>query len=462
MGKSDWHIPTEALRGSPVRRPRNAPSSRLISMAKPRGLGQALGPGLLFAAASVGVSHLVQSTRAGADYGLSLIALVVFANAIKYPAFRFAPQYSAATGTSILEGYRRQGRWALALYGVLTLLTMFTVQAVVTVVTAGLFIAALEVDPIALGSASRTAVGVSALLIAASALLLGFGKYRVLDRVTKALVVVLAVSTLVSAGLVVPKVDFAGPWLPSREALQDRTTIFFIVALVGWMPSAIDVSVWQSLWTLARKHDSGHAPTVREATMDFHIGYFGTVVFALCFVLMGAGVMHGRGIAFADSAGAFAGQVIELYTATLGGWSRPLIAASAFAVMFSTTLTVVDGFPRALSVLSARVRGPETGEGFEMDQTAIRRIYWLALALLAAGSITVLATLLTSLKALVDVATTLSFLTAPILSLLSHRAITGPEVALADRPRPWLRRMSLAGIAFQGVFALFYLWLRFL
>ena len=32
-----------------------------------------LGPGLLFAGAAIGVSHLVQSTRAGADYGWGLV-----------------------------------------------------------------------------------------------------------------------------------------------------------------------------------------------------------------------------------------------------------------------------------------------------------------------------------------------------------------------------------------------------
>ena len=36
-----------------------------------------LGPGLLFAAAAVGTSHLVQSTRAGAAYGLTLGILVI-------------------------------------------------------------------------------------------------------------------------------------------------------------------------------------------------------------------------------------------------------------------------------------------------------------------------------------------------------------------------------------------------
>ena len=34
---------------------------------------QKLGPGLLFAGAAIGVSHLVQSTRSGADFGFGLL-----------------------------------------------------------------------------------------------------------------------------------------------------------------------------------------------------------------------------------------------------------------------------------------------------------------------------------------------------------------------------------------------------
>ena len=87
---------------------------------------KALGPGLLWAGAAVGVSHLVQSTRAGASFGLGLVVVVLAANFFKYPAFQFGPRYAAATGTSLLEGYRRQGRWALVLYAVLP----FTVDVV--------------------------------------------------------------------------------------------------------------------------------------------------------------------------------------------------------------------------------------------------------------------------------------------------------------------------------------------
>ena len=36
---------------------------------------QTLGPGLLFAGAAIGVSHLVQSTKAGAEFGFGLFGL---------------------------------------------------------------------------------------------------------------------------------------------------------------------------------------------------------------------------------------------------------------------------------------------------------------------------------------------------------------------------------------------------
>ena len=127
--------------------------------------------------------------------------------------------------------------------------------------------------------------------------------------------------------------------------------------------------------------------------------------------------------------------------------------------MFSTTLTVVDGFPRALAVLAERFRAEElpgeaTGDGD-------RRVYWVAAAVLAVGSLLVLQFALTSLGAMVDLATTLSFLTAPVLSLLNHRAITGAEVPESGRPSRALLMASWVGIVAQSGFAVYYLALRF-
>ena len=97
-----------------------------------------LGPGLLYAGAAIGVSHLVQSTRAGADYQFGLLYILILSNAAKYPFFEFGPRYASATGNSLIEGYLKVGRWAVILFALLTILTMFSVQAAVTVVTAGI------------------------------------------------------------------------------------------------------------------------------------------------------------------------------------------------------------------------------------------------------------------------------------------------------------------------------------
>ena len=98
-----------------------------------------LGPGILFASTAIGVSHLVQSTRAGAMYGLGLLWAVVLANVMKYPFFQFGSRYASVTGVSIIDGYKGIGPWALWLYLLITLLSMFFVCAAVTAVTAGFF-----------------------------------------------------------------------------------------------------------------------------------------------------------------------------------------------------------------------------------------------------------------------------------------------------------------------------------
>ncbi|MFK7989635.1 MAG: NRAMP family divalent metal transporter [Sandaracinaceae bacterium] len=407
----------------------------------------ALGPGVLFTGAAVGVSHLVQSTRAGARYGLALLSLVLLANLVKYPAFRFGSMYAAATGTSLLEGYRRQGRWALGLYLVLTLGTMFTVAAAVTVVTAGLAKTLLGLD--------ATPVVISGVLLVISAALVGTGGYRALDGIGKAVVSLLALTTLVATALVLPRLDLSGPLLP--PVAPTARDLAFMVALFGWMPSAIDVAVWQSVWTVARTKQTG-AKSSASAAVDFHVGYIGTALLAVCFVLLGAGVLHGQGVEIEARPGAFAAQLIALYTDALGGWSRPLIGVAAFATMVSTTLTVIDGFPRALSVLAARFRGPpEPAE--RADRTPV---YWGALLLLVLGAWVVLAFLAGSMRTLIDLATSLSFLSAPLLAWLNHRVMQDDAVPAEERPSRALTAGSVAGIVFQGVFAIGFLLLLIL
>jgi len=52
---------------------------------------RSFGPGLLWAGSAIGVSQLVQSTRAGADAGFGLTGVILFALILKYPFFAFGP-----------------------------------------------------------------------------------------------------------------------------------------------------------------------------------------------------------------------------------------------------------------------------------------------------------------------------------------------------------------------------------
>ncbi len=413
-------------------------------MAERGGFWKTLGPGLLFAGTAVGVSHLVQATRAGAVYGLGMLLVILAANVVKYPAFSFGPRYAAATGMSLLEGYRRQGRWALWLYGLLTVGVMFTVLAAVSLVTAALakITFGLELPDL----------WVAILLIAACAGILRVGRFRWLDRVIKLTVAVLTVSTLVATLLALPRIDWG-----QVELLPKKWEPTFVAGLVGWMPSAIDVAVWHSLWTIARRRDTAHAPSLREALLDFRIGYFGTCLLAFCFMFLGAAVMSER--APAKGAVAFATQMIDLYAETLGGWSRVLISVSAFSVMFSTMLAVVDGFPRVLTSLHDRFKGPEDA-GDPEKPPAERREYWIYLLLIAIGSLTILQQFHGALGGLVDLATTLSFLTAPVLAILNHRAVYSEEMPPGGRPSESMRVFSKICILVMVVLAVGYLVVR--
>ncbi len=415
------------------------------------GLAQAIGPGLLFAGAAIGASHLVQSMRAGANYGLALLGIVLAANLIKYPAFSFGPRYSAATGMSLLEGYRRQGRIALGLYGLVAGLGIFTIQAAVAFVTAGLAIALLKVD--------WDPLWLSAIIMGICLGLLKIGSYRWLDRIVAVAVVLLTIGTILATALVLPRIDWQQSIIPGQMFFSDPALFFTVAALIGWMPTAIDVSVWHSLWTLAKRRDTGHKASVSESLLDFNIGYIGTAALGVCFVLLGAGVVHGKGIVLPAGAAAFSAQIINLYTETLGGWARPVFGFVAFLVMFSTTLTVVDGSPRAISAFVARWMSAER-EG-EAVGTSDGKAYWVGAGVITVGSLVILSQFLANLKDLVDLATTIALVTAPLLAFLNHRAIFSADLELADRPGKGMEIASWLAIGVQALLAIYYLYLRF-
>lgn len=403
----------------------------------------------MWAGAAIGVSHLVQSTRAGAGYGFALVWAVILANIFKYPFFEYGPRYAVATGENLLHGYKRLGKWVLVLFLVLTVATMFTIQAAVTIVTAGL---------VSYGTGGAISpLAWAAILLAVCMMLLFIGRYAMLDKTIKAVIVILTISTLWALFAAIGKHGLQTPAEAVVPSIWGTSGIFFMIALMGWMPSAIDISVWSSLWTIERTKQTGYRPKLKESLLDFNIGYIGTALISLCFLTLGALVIFGRGQSLSPKGAVFAGQFIGMYTESIGSWSKYIITIAAITTMFSTTLTCLDAFSRVLRSTMAELSAHK-----EEKISGSRSHYWGWMLVVAAGTMILLTALASSMAFMVDLATTLSFLTAPILAVINYKVVTGKHMPAEGLPPKWLIALSWAGFVFLFGFSLIFLYFKFL
>ncbi|KAA3621291.1 MAG: divalent metal cation transporter [Flavobacterium sp.] len=392
-----------------------------------------LGPGFIFAGAAIGVSHLVQSTRAGADFGFGLLWALLLINAVKYPFFEFGPRYASATGDSLLEGYLKMGKGVVYVYLVLTFATMFTIQTAVTIVTAGIATSLFGVGSPVMWTAVITLCCFTILVV---------GRYKILDSLMKFIVIGLTISTIIAVTLAIdPSADLSFQQIIPTEVAG----IAFLIAFMGWMPAPLDISIWHSMWTTEKKKlDPSIQPI--QSRFDFNVGYITTTVLAIGFVALGAVVMFGSEQTFSDGAGDFANQLIAMYTQSLGEWAKIIIGIAAFTTMFSTSLTTLDGSPRAMHRATELIRGKTIKSGY---------LYWLVV--LASGTMVIFFFHLSEMKLLVEIATILSFLTAPFYAIFNYRLLSGKYTPAHARPRSFLKVYSLISILILLGFSGWYL-----
>jgi Mn2+/Fe2+ NRAMP family transporter len=396
---------------------------------------KSLGPGLLFAGAAVGVSHLVQSTRAGADFGFGLLWVLLLATIFKYPFFQFGPRYAAATGETLLDGYKKLGKVVLAISYAISFLTMFIIQAAVTIVTAGLAINIFGTFDLFTWSV---------LITISSMIILLVGKYKLLDGLMKYVILLLTICTLfaVTAALLKNNQAFSFEQVIPKGTIE----ITFLIAFLGWMPTSLDISIWQSIWSVEKEKISHQKITPKQAIFDFNVGYIGTIFLAACFLILGALVMHNSEQSFSNKGGVFAGQLIELYTKNLGNFAYIFIATAALTTMFSTTITALDASPRAMSKANEL-----------LFPTKIKLNYWFWIVVLSLGTFIILKYFSDNMGLMVKIGTILSFLTAPFYAILNYILITGKHTPKEHRPSIYLKILSICGIIFLVGFSAWFL-----
>ncbi|MGD9162739.1 MAG: hypothetical protein PVG39_30315, partial [Desulfobacteraceae bacterium] len=185
-----------------------------------RNLLAILGPGILYTAAAVGVSHLVYATRAGAVYGLAMIPFILFFCLLKYPALRFGNEFAASTGHSLVDSYISFGRWTLWLFGLSQILSMVFIVAAIGLVTTALINAVLGYS-----------VGVlvdNGVLLLLSAVILITGRYHILERLTKVIVVLFTLLILLATFSAIFKLKLNGMNIGCVNF--DTPTMLYVVA----------------------------------------------------------------------------------------------------------------------------------------------------------------------------------------------------------------------------------------
>ena len=417
-----------------------------------KNLAKTLGPGIMFAGTCIGGSHLVQSTRAGANFGFDLLLIVLLANYFKYPFFEFASRYANATGDSILEGFKKEGKWTLYAYGTITLVSMFIVTGAIIFITGGLLGNLFKLDNV------ETIYWVLGIAITVW-LILAIGKFGILDSALKIIGIVLVVSVLVATGMLL----FNGRPEPVENfvplELNNMTSFAFMIGLMGWMPMGVDMSAWGSIWTQERIKQTGYHPSLKETLLDFNLGYFITVLLAVCFLTLGAYVFYGSGETLPASAIAYSDMLVSLFTQSIGNWSYVIIASATFSTMFGTSLTLVDGYTRSMDRIVQLIKHDQPKE------LRSNYLFWSLGTILGGFLIVLLCTQvkntsgapILNFKNLLDIATAISFIIAPLAAYLNFKIVFNKNFPKTHRPPKWLKILSIKGLIFLSVITLAYI-----
>lgn len=391
------------------------------------------GPGILLATGAVGGSHLISSTQAGALYGWQLAIMIILANFFKYPFFKFSTDYVYDTGESLIAGYAKKSPVYLWVYSVLLL-----ASAVISVGAVALLTSVILMYMLPEGMASITML--SLLIMGVSWLFLILGHYKLLDRFNKWIMATLILTTILAVFIAARNptpiaADFVAmsPW--------NMASLGFIVALMGWMPAPLEFAAMTSMWTKekVKTDNTSH----KQGLLDFNAGYISSAILALFFLALGVYVQYGSGIEIEMQGGDYIGQLISMYTATIGEWSKLLVAFVAFMVMFGTTVACVDGYGRSLAESTRLIKGGS-------EATSKQVLFWTTYTVL--GGFILITFFKGQLGTMLKFAMISAFVLAPVFGWLNYSLIKSQQ-----RLSTGMTIYSISGLIFLTAVALLFL-----
>lgn len=356
-----------------------------------------LGPGALIAAAFIGPGTVTSATLAGAGYGLTLLWTLLFATIATIILQEMAARLGLVTGAGLGTALRavRGPAWLGA--------TLATLAAVAVVSGAAAYEAG-NLTGAALGLESVTGVPLRGWIGAGTvlaALLLWFGRYRLLERVLAGCVAVMGIVFVVTAVMVAPRLGsvLTGVMMPRVPTGADLTALALIGTTIVPYNLFLHAATVRERWS-----DPRDLPVVRlDLVIAIALGGLvsGAVVVTASVALNGADVRSAADMArqLTPLLGTRAGQAFAL------GYSAAGIS-SAITAPLAAAYTVMDA-----SGHGRRIRSP------------LARIVWVGC--IAVGSVTALSSVRP--VPLIVLAQVINGLILPVVAVVLLIAMNDPK-----------------------------------
>ncbi len=325
----------------------------------------------------IGASHLVVAPPLGGTVGLLAVWVFVFVYFVKYEAWELGIRYSYAVGENQVAAYGRlpgPTNWAVWL-------------------TLGLFVFGYTMVTTAVGASTAVFLAVLTglsleqsfvLLMTSAAGFVYVSQYSRIENVLLAFTTATGVLIVLGAGVGVPSLPAVASTavsLSPTSSLRDPALIALVVAVTGSAPTSLSTSIVLGSWSIAKSQGAAELTRrgldpedevyhgyiqswIATGKRDFHLGYLFSLTLAVAMIIVAATALYPT----PPTDETFALVIGSVVEASLGPWSYWVMTVGAFAALYSTVITLMDGVSRAISDIVPQVTTYERDDTERIDR----------------------------------------------------------------------------------------------
>ncbi|RZQ62460.1 Nramp family divalent metal transporter [Amycolatopsis suaedae] len=311
-----------------------------------------LGPGLLAAATGVGAGDLVATMVAGAQYGMLLLWAAIIGTVLKLALGEGVGRWHLASGTTLLDGWRRLGRWATGFFGLYIVVWGFVYGA--TAMSA----VGLPLNALFGGLAVREWAMIAGVV---GLVLVWIQRYHLFEKFMTVLVLIKFASVVSVAFLVAPDLGDLLTGLTFR--LPEGSTVY-VLGLIGGVGGTITMAAY-GYWMFAKGwKGTGWLSMMR---LDNAVGYIMTGIFVVAMLIVGSTILFGQKLTQSDSGLLVLGNALgDRY----GQWARILFLVGFLAVTTTSLLGVWNGVSLLFADWTRTIRLPH-GRRAELETAVV-------------------------------------------------------------------------------------------